>query len=299
MFRGLQNTQPSVDPSQMLLNEMKIAKQKEIKLKTDTQYKKLRDQGTKRMNEKLAEASKLEKAGKFGRNSDNARHMNQQLNYYSGVFVDDNWLNDNTVLPPTDTTAPKVIRPPQPPYTIATDWSNYDDMIKTEASNAKKQNRKPDYTTIKKPDYKPYIPKNKKFIVGEFIHNPKWDILNANPDLLNQTDYNKKSGIDKTDAGYNAYVKQWNDRHDFLSTNPQYIDVSNFLVSNDKKIMPNYTLDTTTNKWILTNKSIMDKNNKKITTDKEQRELLNTFLKDNKVKSVNIDNKQVDVLGSM
>ncbi len=234
MFKEAKRRIEQNEAMDQLLLMQKKAQQEAIKATIDEQYKKLRDEnisGVHGMKQRLKDATALEKKGKFGRNSDESRHQLQQLNYYKGALdnPDVTFLSNVSIIPPTETTAPQIYKPPEDKYTIAKDWGQYDTMIKEEASSAKKNNRKPDYTKIKKPDYKPYKPKQQNYITKFISDNPDINLLNASPDLLNIDDYKLIPGTDKTDDGYSAYKDLWTIRHKFLKPNPQYVEVSNYL----------------------------------------------------------------------
>ena len=132
---------------------------------------------------------------------------------------------------PSPTPQPQqVIASPPPDYKIATSMEQYVKWAQDETTIAQKENREPDLSHIKQPDYKIPITKTPVIDIHRYINNPNYNPIYKGK-LLNNTDYNTKMNNSKQKiySNYNVYKQNWTARHNFLAPNPQYRQVEYLL----------------------------------------------------------------------
>ena len=183
----------------------------------------LQKEGKQRTHSSIAERIYQIEHGKMGRPNLKDQEKTKHTTIVQPIPV------EIPVVPSPEPPQQKAIPVPPPDYKIAKDMEQYVKWAQDETTIAQKENREPDFSHIKKPDFKPPKIVPAPVEIHRYVNNPNYDPTYGGK-LMNQKEYSeamyKKGG---TSDLYPVYVQKWSQRHKFLAPNPQYGQVEYLL----------------------------------------------------------------------
>ena len=219
----------ATNPIQALLQQLQ---QQQVKQKIEQQY------------QMLEQGRVVEEEQRLMKNNPNISKQGtpQQDKLNHSTLAPSQQLN----IPPPQPQQQQVISTPKGDFTIASSMEQYIKSEQDEIDLAKQQGRQADFSSIKKPGYKP--PKTKAPIVEvkRYVNNPNYDTVYAG-NLLNYKDYNEKmfKSKNKVFDNYNVYRQKWSQRHKFLAPNPQYQQVEYLLKTKEEQVEKSKQVENT------------------------------------------------------
>lgn len=219
----------ATNPIQALLQQLQ---QQQVKQKIEQQY------------QMLEQGRVVEEEQRLMKNNPNISKQGtpQQDKLNHSTLAPSQQLN----IPPPQPQQQQVISTPKGDFTIASSMEQYIKLEQDEIDLAKQQGRQADFSSIKKPGYKP--PKTKAPIVEvkRYVNNPNYDPVYAG-NLLNYKDYNEKMFKSKKKVfdNYNVYRQKWSQRHKFLAPNPQYQQVEYLLKTKEEQVEKSKQVENT------------------------------------------------------